>query len=234
MRVQVRDRHRTAVLPGPSIKERQRQLREDAILDAATDLIRAKGFNGMSLESIAEAIGVSRPTVYQHFSSKEDVAAHIVIRNLKEVEANLASLDPSDTPGQRLRSFVRKALELRFDRSHLAMYDLTRIRLSHGNDSPELIEAESRFLSGVTRLIVEAQESGEAWSGVPAHLFQLALVGFIKNPDLDLFIEQGRTTPADIEEALLSLLFGARQPELTLCGSAESQNPGSLVNPFSH
>ena len=47
----------------PSMKERQWHLREDAILDAATDLLKSKGFNAMTLEDITEAIGISRPTL---------------------------------------------------------------------------------------------------------------------------------------------------------------------------
>src|SRR5579862_9671726 len=61
----------------PSMKERQWQLRQDAILDAACELLRTKGFNAMTLEDVTEAIGISRPTLYQHFKSKEDILMHI-------------------------------------------------------------------------------------------------------------------------------------------------------------
>ncbi len=49
-----------------------------AVLDAAGAAFLADGFRGASIESIAAAAGVSRPTVYAHFADKEEVFRTIV------------------------------------------------------------------------------------------------------------------------------------------------------------
>jgi AcrR family transcriptional regulator len=67
-------------LPAP---ERRRQL-----LDTALDVFAAKGFHATSMNDVAEAAGVTKPVLYQHFASKrrlylellEDVAAQLGAR----------------------------------------------------------------------------------------------------------------------------------------------------------
>jgi AcrR family transcriptional regulator len=47
---------------------------DDAILDAALKLLTEQGYARLSLEGIAEAAAVSRPTLYRRWSSKADLA----------------------------------------------------------------------------------------------------------------------------------------------------------------
>jgi AcrR family transcriptional regulator len=190
-----------------SMKERQWRLRQDAILDAAVELIQTKGYNAMTLEDITEAIGISRPTLYLHFKSKEDVATHVVIRNLCDIRALLAGIDPSLSPGEKLKEFTHIAVERRFDKSRLAMYDLTRIKLTQRDDSPELRDHECAVAEGLGELLTEAQKTGEIWSAVKPELLVMMLFGFLKNLEIDRLIEDGKTTKQEVEDAFLKLLF---------------------------
>lgn len=52
-------------LPAP---RRRRQL-----LDTARDVFAAKGFHATSMDDVADAAGVSKPVLYQHFRSKRDL-----------------------------------------------------------------------------------------------------------------------------------------------------------------
>src|SRR5581483_8243141 len=60
-------------LPTLSLKERQRQEREQLILRAARELLMERGYHDMSIDEIAERVGISKGTVYLHFASKEDL-----------------------------------------------------------------------------------------------------------------------------------------------------------------
>ena len=191
----------------PSMKERQWQLRENAILDAATELLKTKGFNAMTLEDITEAIGISRPTLYLHFKSKEDVATRVATRNLCCVCTIFESLNPTDSPGERLRTFCRKAIEMRFDPTRIPMYDLTRIKLSQACHNPELRQLEHDFYGAFADLIREAQESGEVWTGIRPEIMVLIATGFMKNLEIEVMVEESTTTPTEIEQALLQLFF---------------------------
>ncbi|NEQ54710.1 MAG: helix-turn-helix transcriptional regulator, partial [Leptolyngbya sp. SIO3F4] len=47
--------------------------RRDAILGAAADLFAEYEYEALSLNGIAEAAGISKPSVYRYFSSKEEI-----------------------------------------------------------------------------------------------------------------------------------------------------------------
>src|ERR1043165_265099 len=50
-----------------------------AILDAAMRLFPARGYDGVSMDTIAQAAGVSKLTVYNHFEDKESLFSAAVI-----------------------------------------------------------------------------------------------------------------------------------------------------------
>lgn len=59
-----------------SIKERRRRevaSRESLILSTARDMLARDGYLGLSMDRLAEAIEYSKPTIYQHFATKEDL-----------------------------------------------------------------------------------------------------------------------------------------------------------------
>lgn len=59
--------------------------RQERILDAAVTLVGEHGYHGLTMDRIAEAIGYSKGTVYQHFGSKEEVLIHLCVRNTSRV-----------------------------------------------------------------------------------------------------------------------------------------------------
>ncbi len=60
--------------------------RRRQLLDVAVDVFAERGFHGTSMDEVAEAAGVTKPVLYQHFDSKrelflellEDVGSHLV------------------------------------------------------------------------------------------------------------------------------------------------------------
>ena len=55
-----------------------------AILSAATDLFTARGLNGVSMEAVARAAGVSKITVYSHFRSKDELFRETVFAKCRQ------------------------------------------------------------------------------------------------------------------------------------------------------
>lgn len=46
---------------------------KDRILDASIELFSNKGFHGVSIREIARAVGIKESSIYNHFSSKENI-----------------------------------------------------------------------------------------------------------------------------------------------------------------
>jgi AcrR family transcriptional regulator len=58
------------------IREIKRQRTYDAISTAAVNLFLARGFDEVSVAEIAAAAGISKPTLFKYFPSKEDLVLH--------------------------------------------------------------------------------------------------------------------------------------------------------------
>jgi AcrR family transcriptional regulator len=62
-----------------------------AILSASTKLFAEKGFIGASISDIAEAVGVSKSSIYHHFPSKESILHALIDSFAQEVEQLIKS-----------------------------------------------------------------------------------------------------------------------------------------------
>lgn len=61
-------------------RDRAKAERHDSLLREAARLFAAHGFDGVSLEDIGSAVGITGPAVYRHFSSKRALLGAILLR----------------------------------------------------------------------------------------------------------------------------------------------------------
>jgi len=54
-------------------RERRRQQTRDVLIEAATEVFARRGYEGASLEEIAETAGFTRGAIYKHFAGKEEL-----------------------------------------------------------------------------------------------------------------------------------------------------------------
>ncbi|MEM6980744.1 MAG: TetR/AcrR family transcriptional regulator [Planctomycetota bacterium] len=64
-------------------KQREIRARETRILDTAHPMIRRGGLSSISMNAIAEQIGVTRGTIYNHFPNKEDILLSLAARAVR-------------------------------------------------------------------------------------------------------------------------------------------------------
>jgi AcrR family transcriptional regulator len=81
-------------------RERRRQLTRAALVDAAAEVFAKRGFNGASLDEIAETAGFTRGAIYKNFEGKEDlffaVRDHFNERTLQAFAQLLQQGTPAD------------------------------------------------------------------------------------------------------------------------------------------
>ena len=56
-----------------------RGTRREQILATAAELFAERGFNGVSINDIGAAVGVSGPALYRHFPSKDAVLGELLL-----------------------------------------------------------------------------------------------------------------------------------------------------------
>ena len=80
------------------LREAQRLLTRERLVDAAIALFGRRGFRAVTIEQIAAEAGANRATFYLHFRNKEDVANAIGDRLVPNIQATFAALDALRDP----------------------------------------------------------------------------------------------------------------------------------------
>lgn len=67
--------------------ERERQLKRNALLRAAAIEFGERGFRSTSLDVVAARLGISKPTIYHYFSSKEEILYEVMKESLAQMQS---------------------------------------------------------------------------------------------------------------------------------------------------
>jgi AcrR family transcriptional regulator len=186
---------------------RRREQTRNALLDAAAAVFSRRGFNGASLDEIAETAGFTRGAIYKHFDGKEDLFFALMDRLN---ERSLAQFDHRfQLSGNAVRDvdeIVAMWKELFFQDADLAalgsevyLYELR---------NPDAREKGRAQMQRVRDLVVRFMESqGDT------HLFKLPVetVSAIFLITSDGFAQAARIDPTaiDVYKTFLELLIPA-------------------------
>ena len=92
----------------PSRRHRDRALKRDAVIRTAARAFSRNGFHQTSLDDIAAALGVTKPTVYYYVESKEQLLFECFQAGLEGIREGLRSVAGSPLPARdRLVEVIR-------------------------------------------------------------------------------------------------------------------------------
>ncbi|MCQ2001890.1 TetR/AcrR family transcriptional regulator [Arthrobacter zhaoxinii] len=122
--------------------------RRAVMLDAAAALFAERGYNGVSIEELGAAAGVSGPAVYRHFSGKPAVLSALLIGVSEDLlEGGKAVVAESATPEKALRGLVEFQVDFA-----LRQADVIRVQ---DRDLGSLPETDERRVRSLQRQYVE-------------------------------------------------------------------------------
>ena len=121
--------------PVEDIRDAVSRLKRERIISTAVDLFFSQGFGNTTLEAVAEKMNVTKPFIYSHFNSKNDLLAAICSQGigasldvLNRVVASDGS--PTDKIQVLARDFMLAVLE---NQGHIAIYTREQKHLSKEN-----------------------------------------------------------------------------------------------------
>jgi len=81
--------------------------RREVILTAAEEVFARRGYHGASLDEIAQAAGVSKALIYEHFDSKRELHSSLLHAHVDEIFRRLqANAESGATGEERLRGGI--------------------------------------------------------------------------------------------------------------------------------
>jgi TetR/AcrR family transcriptional regulator len=100
-------------------KEREKEQRKNAILDAAEKLFFSRGFDSVSMEELAKEVELGKGTLYLYFKNKDSLFFAITLRKLREahemvlkyIKLEISGREKSRLIGERYIEFVQENQE---------------------------------------------------------------------------------------------------------------------------
>lgn len=204
--------HLTATTPEKrGLRERQRQARGEAILQAALTLIVEEGYEALTMEGLAERVGISRQTLYHHFASKEEITLSAILTLMEQGLRTIEAIDPNLTPLERLTRVVRWLLESRFQPT-TAAFVRVRHSLMPVKAHPDYKRAFEQRAAALARLVKAAQDSGELRTDLPAPVIVQMLLGLVSDASYEGLVAAGTVSPSDIANTVIDVLFKGLRP----------------------
>ena len=137
---------------------------EERILDAARKVFLERGFEGASIDEIAEVARSGKPTIYARFSNKQALFAAAFARFISSKHSQLESFTPEGTTiEQRLESIGETLLQKALTSEAVG---LSRLAIAEARRFPDLGSsvigmARERGTEIIARLLSEASQTGE-------------------------------------------------------------------------
>jgi len=94
--------------PKPADRERERALKREAVLRTAVEFFNDKGFHATSLDDVALALNVTKPTIYHYFSNKDEILFECVRFGLERIREGAEAVEKQGGSGlDRLKGLMR-------------------------------------------------------------------------------------------------------------------------------
>lgn len=177
-------------------------------IDVAAKLFRTYGFAEVSMTEIARGVGLSKPGLYHHWPSKDELLLTIVRFAGEILLAHLESVLESETdPVARLRAYVTSRLHTvaQYQDFFTVMWQ-ERTTVGAGGFK-EMSKRAEVYRSRVRDLIEDAKAAGGLKAEVDTHLLMLALDG-ITGWAYFWYRPEGGQTPSAIGDAFWQMLSG--------------------------
>lgn len=190
-----------------SFKEQMHLAREEAILQSTCRLLGEKAYDAMTMDDVANAVGIAKASLYKHFSSKEELCCAAMVQILERVRAYLSGLPSELVPIEKLRALVRWSLE------RLITNEMPLLP-SRNSSLRAVLMADKQYLNGLVNVsdqigewITEAQAQGVIDPKLPPLVVLYTLYARACDPVVTFLKDGGQYSDAEIVELVVRTCF---------------------------
>ena len=153
---------------------------QEAVLSAAVRLFNEKGYEATSISDLADALNITKSTIYHHVAGKQDLLRMAVDHALDGLQRAAAEVAAMDAPAiERLELLIRRSVLVLADRLEFVTL-LLRVR---GNNPIEQDALTRRRVldAQVTDLVKEAQATGDLRADIDPATAARLLFGMVNS-----------------------------------------------------
>lgn len=156
---------------------RDKEATKAALLTAGAEAFGAQGFDGATLDGIAEAAGVNKAMVAYYFGDKAGLFQAILEEAVDFILARVRrDVDPLDDPAEQLAAFIRALAEMMAARQFFPAMLLRDYQSGRFQQDEALVARLIQF-SEITRRILSDGEARGVFRPTDHHMTHLTIVG---------------------------------------------------------
>jgi AcrR family transcriptional regulator len=151
--------------------------RKEEILEVAAELFALHGFDAVSLADIAQAVGLSKATLYHYFDRKEEILGTIVVSTIRALNAFVeGAMQGIASPEERLLAFLEAQADF-FEQNQTSFQVLlTRVNsVTEPRVRDIAIEWRISYENTVKRIIQDGIASGAFRAGTQSSTVRAVL-----------------------------------------------------------
>jgi AcrR family transcriptional regulator len=205
-------------------KRQSRVERRRQILDAARRVFGRSGFGSTPMIEVARAAGVGKGTLYEYFSSKEELFTTLILNVAREALETMRRTLPNEEPeaalGEAIDLTVRVALTENVDIYRLYL-DFAGISDAHRRRARNGVRETAReFRDFFARLIRRGQESGAFRADLDADVVARSFLASVDGIGTQVVLLDEPLDAAEYAATLRSIYFGALRAEPAIEGAS--------------
>jgi AcrR family transcriptional regulator len=190
-------------------RERRRQHTRDVLLEAAEEIFVQRGFEGASLEEIAETAGYTRGAIYKHFGTKEELFFAVNERFNERFLENFVGIGSAEDLD--LAAIAKRWYDLQ---THdVRMYALGaefNLYLLRNPDARERVVGQRRARAEMIASFIDEQAARSGLTlKMPSITFARLVLATTDGLEIATFLDG---TPGDLYEPFLQLLSSIWEP----------------------
>lgn len=191
---------------------RQLELREEAILDAAHQLLGKLGYEEMTMDVVAAEVGIAKASLYKHFPSKEKLAARTMTRLFERTITRLQAIATPVPAGEKLRQMLEWVLQERLKGS-IPHLPATNGALEQGlMTDEEYLAALFTLNAALSSLVDQAKAEGSLANDLPTDYIVTAIYARSCDPTLDYMQRGNSYSGEEIVRHMVRAFFSGVKP----------------------
>jgi TetR/AcrR family transcriptional regulator, cholesterol catabolism regulator len=200
-----------------SYKEREKHRRKEEILATAERLLLERGYANLNMDELAEVVGISKPTLYQHFKSKEELAAEVFIRGFRETETFLA--EPLTGPAiERIIGLIRWSITKRQSAGNTIAGLRPDMLWTVLRGNPDVEACKAQVHSHLFGLVEQAKLEGDIVGDIPTPIVMHSIFSLqwsLNNPSIQAEVADNPAKLQSVIESLIHLFLHGVTPPTT-------------------
>jgi len=191
-----------------SYKEIERQRREEDILAGAEQLLVKGGYASLNMDELANLVGISKPTLYQHFKGKEELAIRVLLRSFSAIDDFLSQ--PLDEPAiDRLVKLLRRFLAFQSPGglpASLRSDIRPEMMITAMRDHAGYEDGKRKFFERVNALVDQAKTEGSVAADIPTPIVTHMVAALGQSLTRSSLQAEFADNPAKIESAVNAIV----------------------------